>query len=118
MYVSVMVKLKKKYCKSRIFRMHFIFVYFVRGSFRTKIKCIPKIQSESENPQRSAAVRNFHVYERLGVPRIRKFSVYEIFWIYSIYSVVMSKYASEYDVSEDRFGSGGAASLSSWILTL
>ena len=25
------------YCKSRIFRMHFIFVYFVRGGFRTKI---------------------------------------------------------------------------------
>ena len=30
----------------------------------------------------------------------------------------MSKYASEYDVSKDRLGSGGAASLSSWILTL
>ena len=26
-----------KYCKSRIFRMHFIFVYFVRSGFRTKI---------------------------------------------------------------------------------
>ena len=25
------------YCKSRIFRMHFIFVYFVRGGFGTKI---------------------------------------------------------------------------------
>ena len=30
----------------------------------------------------------------------------------------MSKYASEYDVSKDKLGSGGAASLSSLILTL
>ena len=35
------------YCKSRIFRMHFIFVYFVHGGFRTKIKCTLKIQSKS-----------------------------------------------------------------------
>ena len=54
------------YCKSRIFRMHFIFVYFVRSGFRTKIKCILKIQSKSANPQRSAAVRKFHAYERRG----------------------------------------------------
>ena len=71
------------YCKSRIFRMHFIFVYFVRGSFRTKIKCKLKIQSKSENPHPSAAVRKFHAYERSGGPRMRKFSAYEIFWIYS-----------------------------------
>ena len=63
--------------------MHFIFVYFVRGGFRTKIKCILKFQSTSENPQHSATVRKFHAYERSGVPRIRKFSAYEIFWIYS-----------------------------------
>ena len=75
---------KTGYCKSRIFRMHFIFVYFVRSGFRTKIKCIPKIQSKSQNQQPSAAVRKFHAYERSGVPRIRKFSAYEIFWIYSI----------------------------------
>ena len=31
------------YCKSRIFRMHSIFVYFVRGGFRTKIQCIRKV---------------------------------------------------------------------------
>ena len=30
----------------------------------------------------------------------------------------MSKYASEYDVNKDRLGRGGAASLSSRILTL
>ena len=75
-----------RYCKSRIFRMHFIFVYFVRGGFCTKIKCILKIQSKSENPQRLVAVRKFHAYERSGVPRIRKFSAYELFWIYSIYN--------------------------------
>ena len=72
------------YCKSRMFRMHFIFVHFVRGGFRTKIKCILKIESKSENPQRSVVVRKFHAYERSGVPRIRKFSAYEIFWIYSM----------------------------------
>ena len=64
--------------------MHFIFVYFVHSGFRTKIKCILKIQSTSENPQPSAAERKFHAYEGSGVPRIRKFSTYEIFWIYSI----------------------------------
>ena len=31
--------LSSSYCKSRIFRMHFIFVYFIRGGFRLKIKC-------------------------------------------------------------------------------
>ena len=72
------------YCKSRIFRKHFIFVYFVHRGFRTKIKCILKIQSKSENLQRSAAVQKFHAYERSGGPRIRKISAYEIFWIYSM----------------------------------
>ena len=70
--------------------MHSIFVYFVRGGFRTKIKCTLKIQSKAENPQRSVAVRKFHAYERSGVPRIRKFSAYEIFWIYSIFSPLPS----------------------------
>ena len=60
---------KRWYCKSRIFRRHVIFVYFVRGGFRTKIKCTQKVQSKSENPQRSATVRKFHVYERLESPR-------------------------------------------------
>ena len=75
--------MKIAYCKSRVFRMHFIFVYFVHGGFRTKIKCILKIESKSENPQRPAAERKFHAYERSGVPRIRKFNAYIIFWIYS-----------------------------------
>ena len=76
------------FCKSKMFRMHFIFVHFVRGGLRTKIKCILKIQSKSENPQRSVAVRKFHAYERSGVRRIQKFSAYEIFWIYSILLVM------------------------------
>ena len=67
-----------------MFRMHFIFVYFVRGGFHTKIKCIRKNWGRSENPLRSATVRKFHAYERLEIPRIRKFNAYEIFWIYSI----------------------------------
>ena len=63
--------------------MHFIFVYFVRGGFSTKIKFTPKAQSKAENPQWSAAVRKLHAYERSEVPNIRKFSAYEIFRIYS-----------------------------------
>ena len=74
----------KLYCKSRIFRNHVIFVYFVRGGFRTKTKCILNIQSKSENPQQLVAVRKFHAYEMSRVPRTRKFSVNEIFWSYSI----------------------------------
>ena len=31
------LKCENSYCKSRIFRKHFIFVYFVRVGFRTKI---------------------------------------------------------------------------------
>ena len=56
------------YCKSRIFRMHVIFVYFVRAAFRTKIKCMRKVQSMPENLQRSATVRKFHVHERSESP--------------------------------------------------
>ena len=56
------------YCKSRIFRRHVIFVYFVRGGFGTKIKCIRKVQSKSGNPQRSATVRKFHASERSESP--------------------------------------------------
>ena len=56
------------YCKSRIFRRHVNFVYFVRGGFRTKIKCMQKIQSKAETPQRSTTVRKFHAYERSESP--------------------------------------------------
>ena len=52
------------YCKSRIFRKHAIFVHFVRGGFRTKIKCMRKALSKSENPQRAATVRKFYAYEK------------------------------------------------------
>ena len=50
------------YCKSRIFCTHVIFVYFVRGAFRTKINCMRKVQCKSDDPQRSATVRKFHAY--------------------------------------------------------
>ena len=72
-----------QYCKSRIFRMHVIFVYFVRGGFRTKIKSMQKVQSKAENLQRSVTVRKFHLYERSESPGYQKMSAYEIFWIYS-----------------------------------
>ena len=55
------------YCKSRIFCMRVAFVYFVRGGFRTKIKCMRKVKSKSENPQRSATVRKFHAYETFWI---------------------------------------------------
>ena len=50
-----------------------------------KYNAYKKAQSKSENPQRSAAVRNFYAYERSEVdtPSIRKFNAYEVFWIYS-----------------------------------
>ena len=72
------------YCKSIIFRMHFIFLYFVRGGLRTKIKCALKGRSKSENLQRSVPVQKLHVYERSEVPSVQKLSAYEIFWIYSM----------------------------------
>ena len=56
------------HCKSRIFRMHDIFVYFVHGGFRTKINCMRKVHSKSENPQRSVTVRNFHACEQSESP--------------------------------------------------
>ena len=68
-YMGKKTKRKRTiYWKSRIFRMHVIFVYFVHGGFRTKIKCMRKVQSKSENPQRSATVQKSHAYERLESP--------------------------------------------------
>ena len=67
------------YCKSRIFRMHVIFVYFVRGGFCTKIKCMRKLKSKSENLQRPATVQKFHAYERLESPGYKK-------WVRTKYS--------------------------------
>ena len=63
---------QKVYCKSRIFPIHFIFVYFVPSGFRTKVLCVRKSQNKLENPQRSASVRKFHAYERSEVPSTRK----------------------------------------------
>ena len=44
------------------------FVYFVGSGLRRKIKCMWKVQSKSENPQRSATVGKFHAYERSESP--------------------------------------------------
>ena len=80
--------------------MHFIFVYIIRGGFRTKKKCILKFQSKSENLQRSGAVRKFHAFERSGVPSIRKFSAYEIFWIYSTFHPATTHLNGGFQVQE------------------
>ena len=65
---KILCLLGNTYCKSRIFRMHVIFVYFVRSGFCTKIKCMRKVQSKSENPQWSATVRKVHAYESSESP--------------------------------------------------
>ena len=70
---------------TRIVSMILIFVYFVRGVFRTKIICIEKVQSKSENPLPSVAVLKFHAYERSEIPSIRKLSAYGIFWIFVLF---------------------------------
>ena len=57
-----------KYCKFRIFCAHVIFVYFARGGFRTKIKCMRKVQSKSENLKWSATARKLHAYKRFESP--------------------------------------------------
>ena len=62
-------------CKFRVFHICIFFVCTVHGGFHLKIKCVLKVQSKSENPQRSAAVRKFHAYESSEVPHIRNFSV-------------------------------------------
>ena len=71
------------YCKSRIFRMHVIFVYFVRDGFRTKIKCMRKAQSKSRESVAVSDCTKISCVRKVGEPRIWKFSAYEIFWIYS-----------------------------------
>ena len=71
------------YCKSRIFRMHVIFVYFVRGGFRTKIKACKRYKQVRESAAVSDCTK-ISCVRKVGEPRIRKMSAYEIFWIYSI----------------------------------
>ena len=73
----------KLYCKSRIFCMHVIFVYFVPGGFRTKIKCMRKVQGKSRESAAVSDCTKISCVRKVGEPRIRKLSAYEIFWIYS-----------------------------------
>ena len=84
---------KLRYCKSRIFRMHVIFVYFVRGSFRTKIKCMRKVQGKSENPQRSATVRKFHAYKSSERPGYENWvrTKYSGFTVFDFYDLIKMK---------------------------
>ena len=47
------------YCESTIFRMYFIFAYFVRGGFRTKIKCILKFKARQKSRSGQRLYENF-----------------------------------------------------------
>ena len=53
-----------KYCKSRIFCTHFVFVYFVRGGFRTKKNMHTK---NSKQVREFAAVSSWTI-----IPCVRK----------------------------------------------
>ena len=72
------------YCKSRIFRMHFIFVYFVHGGFRTKIKCILKCKASQRIRTGQRLYENFMrakggnspTYENLVHTKYSGFTVY------------------------------------------
>ena len=62
-----------------------LFSYFSYAAASVqKYNAYEKVQTKSENLPWSAAVRKFHAYERSEFPNIRKFSVYEVFWIYSM----------------------------------
>ena len=75
------------YCRSRIFRMNVIFVYFVRSGFRTNIKIFYDASERSTKQVRVSAVvsdcTKISCVRKVGEPRIRKLSAYEIFWIHS-----------------------------------
>ena len=83
--VMIILVIQNNCCKSRIFRMLFVFVYFIRGGFRTKIPCI------RVGCDRLIRIEDQRLYERLEVPNIRKFSAHEIFWIYSTAVTVLVK---------------------------
>ena len=94
------------YCKSRIFRMHVIFVYFVRGGFRTKIKGMQKVQSKTENLQWSATVRKFHAYERSESPEYEngvrtKYSGFTVCPIKKMHSVLPTCYVLKQPCTEE-----------------
>ena len=98
--------------------MHYIFVYFVRGSFCTKIKCTLKDQSKSEKPQQSASERKFHAYERSEVATMRKFSAYKIFWIYSNLTSLQTLHLSMYLIHRYQRSSRHSRLSISWFWNL
>ena len=57
------------HCNSRICRIHFIFVYFVPSGFRTKIKCVLKVQIES-SCRASAVVSNCTKASCVGLQKV------------------------------------------------
>ena len=64
--------------------MHVIFAYFARDGFGTKIKCLWNVQSKSDTVAAVSACTKISCVRKFREPGIRKLSVYEIFWIYSI----------------------------------
>ena len=58
--------------------MHVIFVYFVRGGFRTKLKCMRNTKQVRE----SAAISDCTKIPCVRNQAHTKIDAYEIFWIY------------------------------------
>ena len=63
--------------------MHVIFVYFVRGGFRTKKKVHAKGTKQVRESAAVSGRTKISCVRKVGGPRIRKLSVYETFWICS-----------------------------------
>ena len=76
--------IKSNYCKSRIFRMHVIFVYFRMW----RLPYENKMHAKGTKQVRESAVvsdcTKISCVRKLREARMRKLSAYEIFWIYSI----------------------------------
>ena len=62
-----------------------MFVHFVRGGFRTKIKCMRKGTKQVRGSAVVSDGTKISCVRKVGEPGIRKLSAYEILWIYSIF---------------------------------
>ena len=72
------------YCNSEYFVcMFFSYVSHAAASVRKLKKKHTKNTEQVRESAVSGCTKKFHAYERSEVPSIRKFSVCEIFWIYS-----------------------------------
>ena len=74
-----------KYCKSRLFHMHVIFLYFVRGGFRAKQNACGRYKASHRirSSHQISDCSKISCVQEVGEPRIRKMSAYELFWICS-----------------------------------